>query len=53
MAKATIERETHFRKKGSKTEVYSEFFNSVRKNGKFKNGKNGVFKEKKQLNITN
>lgn len=43
MDKAWIVHETHFRKKRSKTEIYSKFFNLVRKYGKFKNGKIGVF----------
>lgn len=45
MAKPTIEHEIHFRKKHSKTEVYSKFFNLVRKYGKFKKGEIGVFKK--------
>jgi len=46
MAKATIERKSHFRKKRSKTEDYSKFFNLVQKNRKFKNGKIGVLRGK-------
>jgi len=44
MAKATIERKTHFREKRSKTEIYSELLNSVRKNRKFKKEKMGVLR---------
>src|SRR5690606_35965705 len=39
MAKPTIVHETHFRKKHSKTEIYSKFFNLVRK--KTENSKKG------------
>jgi len=46
MAKATIERESHFRKKRTKTEIYSKFFNLVGKYGKFKNRKIGVLRSK-------
>ena len=45
MAKPTIEHETHFRKKRSKTEDHSKFFNLVQKNRKFKKGKNHRFGE--------
>jgi len=46
MAKATIERKSHFRKKRTKTEVYSKFFNLVAKNRKFKKGKIVVLRGK-------
>lgn len=42
MAKATIERESHFRKKRNKTVVYSKFLNLVRKCRKCEKGKIGV-----------
>jgi len=44
MDKAWIVHETHFRKKHSKTEDYSKFFNLVQKNRKFKKGKMGVLR---------
>ena len=53
MDKAWIVHETHFRKKHSKTESHSKFFNLVEKNRKFKKVKIGVFRSKKQLKITN
>jgi len=46
MDKAWIVHETHFRKKYSKTEDYSKFFNLVQKNRKFKKGKTGVLRGK-------
>ena len=46
MAKATIERKSHFRKKHSEIEDYSKFFNLVRKYRKFKKRKSWFYEVK-------